>query len=318
MRILVTGAGGFIGHHLVKRLQAEGNQVIGADLKRPEFEPTWADEFCLGDLRHLDFCLELTGGGIDEIYQLAADMGGAGYVFTGENDAEIMHNSARINLNMLEAARIHGINKIFFSSSACVYPLYNQLDPENPVCHEDSAYPAQPDSEYGWEKLFSERLYKAYQRNYGLNVRIARLHNIFGPLGVWQGGREKAPAALCRKAALAEEGGSIDIWGDGKQSRTFLYIDECIEGILRLMGSEHSEPLNIGSEELITIYDLAKMIINASGKTLDIKCIEGPEGVRGRKSDNTLIQEILSWQPQKPLREGIVKTYRWILEQTQL
>lgn len=318
MRILVTGAGGFIGHHLVKRLKSEGNWVIGADLKWPEFETTSADEFLIGDLRNPDFCLELTRKGSDEIYQLAADMGGAGYVFTGENDAAIMHNSALINLNMLEAARIHKSKKIFFSSSACVYPLYNQEDPENPVCYEDSAYPAQPDSEYGWEKLFSERLYKSYQRNYGIEVRIARLHNIFGPLGVWEGGREKAPAALCRKVALADNHSFIEIWGDGKQSRTFLYIDECIEGITKMMRSGYSEPINIGSEEMITIYDLAKMIIQISGKDLAIECIDGPQGVRGRKSDNTLIRETLSWQPQKPLLEGIELAYQWILKQTQL
>ena len=318
MKILVTGAGGFIGHHLVKRLKSEGNRVIGADLKWPEFEATSADEFLIGDLRDLDFCLDLTRKGIDEIYQLAADMGGAGYVFTGENDANIMHNSAQINLNMLEAARMHKTKKIFFSSSACVYPLYNQADPDNPVCHEDSAYPALPDSEYGWEKLFSERLYKSYQRNYGIEVYIARLHNIFGPLGVWQGGREKAPAALCRKVALADNHSAIEIWGDGKQSRTFLYIDECIEGIIKLMRSGYSEPINIGSEEMITIYDLAQMIIRVSGKDLTINCIDGPQGVRGRKSDNTLIRQTLSWQPQKPLLEGIEMNYQWILEQTKL
>jgi nucleoside-diphosphate-sugar epimerase len=316
MNILVTGAGGFIGHHLVKRLKADGNRVIAADLKWPEFEPTAADEFFIGDLRNLEFCQKLTCGGIDEIYQLAADMGGAGFVFTGENDADIMHNSAQINLNILEACRINKIKKIFFSSSACIYPLFNQEDPDNPVCCEDSAYPALPDSEYGWEKLFSERLYKSYERNYGLQVRIARLHNIFGPLGVWQGGREKAPAALCRKVALAENERAIEIWGDGRQSRTFLFIDECVEGIIRLMESDHSEPINIGSEELITIYDLAQMIIQTSGKTLGIECIDGPQGVRGRKSDNTLIREVLSWEPRMPLIEGVKITYQWILQQT--
>lgn len=315
MKALVTGAGGFIGHHLVKRLKSEGYWVRGVDLKWPEFENTYADEFIIGDLREPDLCMQITGDDIKEIYQLAADMGGAGYIFTGENDADIMHNNALINLNILEACRLNKVGKIFFSSSACVYPLFNQNDPENPICSEASAYPAAPDSDYGWEKLFSERLYQAYQRNYGIQVRIARFHNIFGPEGTWQGGREKAPAALCRKAALAEDGGSIEMWGDGKQSRTFLYIDECLEGIIRLMRSGFSDPINIGSEEMVTIYELAQMIIWVSGKDLSIRCIDGPQGVRGRKSDNRLIKEQLSWQPEKPLIEGIEQTYRWIAEQ---
>lgn len=317
MRTLITGAGGFIGHHLVKRLKAEGCWVRGVDLKWPEFEDTIADEFIIGDLRRPDFCLKMADSSIDEIYQLAADMGGAGYVFTGENDANIMHNSAMINLNILEACRLNQIKKIFYSSSACVYPSYNQNDPENPVCTESSAYPAEPDSEYGWEKLFSERLYQAYHRNYDIGIRIARFHNIFGPLGTWCGGREKAPAALCRKVVAAVNGGSIDIWGDGRQSRTFLYIDECIEGVIRLMRSDFSGPINIGSEEMITIWELAQMIIRVSGKELSIRCIPGPQGVRGRKSDNRLLREKLSWEPNQPLIEGIEKTYLWIKEQAE-
>ena len=312
---MVTGAGGFIGHHLTKRLKKEGYRVLAADLKQPEFEKSDADEFIIGDLRDSDLCKGLAASGIDEIYQLAADMGGAGYVFTGENDSAIMHNSSMINLNMLEACRLNGIGKIFYSSSACIYPKHNQEDPNDPVCSEASAYPADPDSEYGWEKLFSERLYKAYERNYGIDVRIARFHNIFGPLGTWRGGREKAPAALCRKAAAAADRGTIEIWGDGRQSRTFLYIDECVEGVVRLMRSDFSEPVNIGSDELVTIHELACMIIGISGKDLDIKCIDGPQGVRGRKSDNRLIRKVLSWSPEKPLIEGMGKTYRWVSEQ---
>jgi nucleoside-diphosphate-sugar epimerase len=315
MKALVTGAGGFIGHHLVKRLKAEGYTVKAADLKWPEFEKTQADEFRIGDLRHPEFCLDLVDDGCDEVYQLAADMGGAGYLFTGENDANVMHNSAMINLNMLEACRLKGVKKIFYSSSACIYPTFNQNDPDNPLCTEESAYPADPDSEYGWEKLFSERLYQAYHRNYGLNIRIARFHNIFGPLGTWQGGKEKAPAAICRKVALAEGDGSIEIWGDGKQSRTFLYIEDCIEAISRLMQSEWHEPVNIGSEELITIDNLAGMVIAISGKALSIAYIPGPQGVRGRKSDNRLIREVLAWEPTGTLREGLEKTYPWIAEQ---
>ena len=316
MKALVTGAGGFIGHHLVKRLKAEGYTVKAADLKWPEFEKTQADEFIIGDLRHPEFCLNLVDDGCDEVYQLAADMGGAGYLFTGENDANVMHNSAMINLNMLEACRLKGVKKIFYSSSACIYPTFNQNDPDNPLCTEESAYPADPDSEYGWEKLFSERLYQAYHRNYGLNIRIARFHNIFGPLGTWQGGKEKAPAAVCRKVALAENGGSIEIWGDGKQSRTFLYIEDCIEAVRRLMQSDWHEPVNIGSEELITIGNLAGLVMAISGKTLSITYIPGPQGVRGRKSDNRLIREVLAWEPTGSLREGLEKTYPWIAEQT--
>jgi nucleoside-diphosphate-sugar epimerase len=251
----------------------------------------------------------------DEIYQLAADMGGAGFVFTGDNDADIMHNSALINLNILEASWKRNVKKIFYSSSACIYPEYNQKDPDNPNTAEESAYPAMPDSEYGWEKLFSERLYLAFQRNYGIDVRIARFHNIFGPEGSWNGGREKAPAAMCRKVALAEDGGEIEMWGDGKQTRSFLYIDECLEGVLRLMDSDWSGPVNIGSEEMVSINSLAEMIMEIAGKKLGIKHIEGPLGVRGRNSDNSLIQEKLGWKPKQPLRTGLEITYKWIEEQ---
>jgi len=311
-RILVLGAGGFIGSHLVKRLKREGHWVRGVDLKYPEFAPTQADEFVIGDLRDPKVCDLVIDTSIDEIYQLAADMGGAGFVFTGDNDADIMHNSALINLNVAEQAVKKNVNKVFYSSSACMYPEYNQLDPENPKCSEDSAYPAAPDSEYGWEKLFSERLYLAFHRNYDLDVRIARYHNIFGPEGTWRGGREKAPAALCRKVAEAEDGGYIEVWGDGKQTRSFLYIDECLEGTRRLMDSDFTGPVNIGSEEMVTIDELAQMIIDISGKNLGIKHVPGPEGVRGRNSDNRLIEEKIGWKPTQPLRVGLEKTYRWI------
>jgi GDP-D-mannose 3',5'-epimerase len=255
---------------------------------------------------------------LDEIYQLAADMGGAGFVFTGDNDADIMHNSVLCNLNILEESKNKGVKKIFYSSSACMYPEYNQMDPDNPKCSEGSAYPAAPDSEYGWEKLFSERLYLTYQRNHGIQVRIARFHNIFGPLGTWEGGREKAPAALCRKVAESEEGGTIEVWGDGLQTRSFLIVDECVEGVRRLMKSDFSEPVNIGSEEMISINDFAKMIINISGKNISVKNIDGPLGVRGRNSDNALIQEKLGWSPSIPLKEGTKRTYEWVSEQIKI
>jgi len=315
MRALVTGAGGFIGYHLVKRLKQEGYWVRGVDLKYPEFDKSSADDFIIGDLRNPGFCQEIMDGRFEEVFQLAADMGGAGYIFTGDNDSAIMHNSAMINLNLLEACRIKGIKKIFYASSACVYPKHNQLDPDNPVCTEESAYPANPDSDYGWEKLFSERLYQAYCRNNGIEVRIARFHNIFGPMGTWQGGKEKAPAALCRKVAMSGQDGMIEIWGDGNQTRTFLYIDECVDGVMRLMKSSFPGPLNIGSEEMVTINQLAEMIINISGIEIAIKHIKGPQGVRGRKSDNQLIQEKLNWAPQQPLYKGLTATYRWIEEQ---
>lgn len=314
MNALVCGAGGFIGHHLVKRLKNEGWRVRGVDLKRPEFEDSAADEFIVGDLREPRLGMELTEPGCT-VFQLAADMGGAGYVFTGDNDAAIMHNSATINLNLLEACRIRGARKMFFSSSACVYPEYNQLDPANPVCSEESAYPANPDSEYGWEKLFSERMYLAYARNFGLDVRIARFHNIFGPLGTWRGGKEKAPAAMCRKVAAAGEGGMLEIWGDGEQTRSFLYVDECLEGILRLMNSSFTGPVNIGSEEMVTINQLAEMVMDIAGKRLQIQHVPGPQGVRGRKSDNRLIGRELGWAPQQSLRQGLVSTYEWIAGQ---
>jgi nucleoside-diphosphate-sugar epimerase len=312
---LVCGAGGFIGGHLVKRLKAEGFWVRGVDLKFPEFTDTEADDFVIGDLRDQRLCREITDRPFDHVYQLAADMGGAGFIFTGDNDAAILHNSATINLNMVERCKQTGVKKIFYSSSACMYPEYNQLDPDNPVCTEDSAYPAAPDSEYGWEKLFSERLFMAYARNYGTEVHIARFHNIFGPEGTWSGGREKAPAAICRKVAEARDGGQIEIWGDGKQTRSFLYIDECIEGVRRLMESKFMGPVNIGSDEMVTINQLADMAIKIAGKRLGKKYIPGPLGVRGRNSDNRLIRKQLGWAPQQPLEVGMRATYAWIAEQ---
>ncbi len=314
-RALICGAGGFIGSHLAKRLKREGYWVRGVDLKYPEFSETEADDFIIGDLRDPHLCRHATDIRFDEVYQLAADMGGAGYIFTGEHDADVMHNSATINLNMLDACCKRNIKKIFYSSSACIYPEYNQLDPDNPKCSEDSAYPAQPDSEYGWEKLFSERLYLSYQRNHGIEVHISRFHNIFGPEGTWDGGKEKAPAALCRKVAQAEEGGEIEMWGDGKQTRSFLYIDECLEGIRRLMNSTFSGPVNIGSEEMVTINQLAGMIMEIAGKKINIRHIPGPLGVRGRNSDNKLIEKALGWKPSTQLREGLKITYRWIEDQ---
>ena len=314
---LVCGAGGFIGSHLVKRLKADGFWVRGVDLKLPGFGDTAADDFAIGDLRDPGFCRAVADRRFDEVYQLAADMGGAGFIFTGENDAEIMHNSATINLNMLDAMRRRTIPKVFYSSSACIYPERNQLDPDNPNCAEDSAYPAAPDSEYGWEKLFSERLYLAYARNHGLEVHIARYHNIFGPQGTWRGGREKAPAALCRKVAEADDGGTIEIWGDGRQTRSFLYIDECVEGTVRLMRSGVAGPVNIGSDEMISINDLAGMIAGFSGKTVMIHNIPGPTGVRGRNSDNRLIRELLDWAPSRKLEDGMRATFGWISQQLQ-
>lgn len=314
---LVCGAGGFIGGHLVSRLKREGFWVRGVDLKFNEHAETDADDFAIGDLRDQRFVREVVDQRFDEVYQLAADMGGAGYIFTGENDADIMHNSATINLNVLDACHKRNIKRVFYSSSACMYPEHNQLDPDNPNCAEDSAYPANPDSEYGWEKLFSERLYLAYNRNYGMECRVARYHNIFGPLGTWTGGKEKAPAAMCRKVADAEEGGSIEVWGDGKQTRSFLFIDECLEGTTRLLRSDFEGPVNIGSDEMITINGLAQMAIDISGKNVTIDNIPGPLGVRGRNSDNALIKEKLGWSPEQPLREGMEKTYAWISGQVQ-
>ena len=346
---LVLGAGGFIGSHMVKRLKKEGYWVRGVDLKRPEFSDTEADEFIQGDLRDKSFVervIQYKGQQgnfyesvpyryiepFHEIYQFAADMGGAGFIFTGENDADIMQNSASINLNLLDAQQklnetfdgsegwsecnrpcLDWITKIFYSSSACMYPEYNQLDPDNPDCREESAYPAAPDSEYGWEKLFSERLYLTYSRNYGMPVCVARYHNIFGPEGTWQGGREKAPAAICRKVAyLPNDGGDIEVWGDGLQTRSFLFIDECIEATWRLMQSDFKGPVNIGSEEMVTINQLVDTAAKVSGKKVGKKHIDGPLGVRGRNSNNDLIRKELDWDYSQTLEEGIKKTYNWI------
>jgi nucleoside-diphosphate-sugar epimerase len=316
-KALVCGAGGFIGSHLVKRLKKEGFWVRGVDLKNPEYSKTGADDFIIGDLREQEIVRRIADIPFDEVYQLAADMGGAGYIFTGEHDANVMHNSALINLNMVEQCRLSKVKNVFYSSSACIYPAYNQQDPNNPKCSEDSAYPAAPDSEYGWEKLFSERLYLSYKRNCKMNVHIARFHNIFGPEGTWTGGREKSPAALCRKIASANDGGEIEIWGDGEQTRSFLFIDECVDAILRLTRSDFSGPVNIGSEEMVTINQLAKIIMEIAGKGLSIKHIPGPLGVRGRNSDNKLIKEKLGWAPSKPLKDGLAVTYKWIKTQVE-
>ena len=316
---LVMGAGGFIGSHLVRRLKNEGYWVRGADLKTPDFSEHCADDFVLCDLRReadVKYAINFDGEHFNEIYQLAADMGGAGYIFTGLNDADIMHNSASINLMVLDQVVKHSFGpkpRIFYSSSACMYPEHNQLDPDNPNCEESSAYPANPDSEYGWEKLFSERMYLAYARNYNLQVRIARFHNIYGPEGVYKGGKEKAPAAICRKVIEATD--TIDVWGDGLQTRSFLYIDECVEATRRLMDSDFTGPVNIGSEEMIAINDLAQMVIDISGKNLTINNISGPVGVRGRNSDNKLYKEKVGWETQKKLIDGIRSTYIWIQEQ---
>lgn len=335
-KALVLGGGGFIGSHMVRRLKSEGYWVRAVDLKKPDFSETQADEFIVADLRNqqlVEKIIRYTGhaydvdapesewGVFDEIYQYAADMGGAGYIFTGEHDADVMNNSATINLNVLDS--VNKLNKklnvnktsIFYSSSACMYPEHNQLDPDNPNCSEASAYPANPDSEYGWEKLFSERLFLAYNRNYGIPVHVARFHNIFGPEGTWEGGKEKSPAAICRKVAYAEDKGTIDIWGDGKQTRSYLYIDECIEATRRFMNSDFTGPLNIGSEEKVEINQLVAIAAEAAKKTISINHIDGPTGVRGRNSDNTLIREKLGWDYEQSLEQGIKKTYDWIVEQ---
>lgn len=312
---LVCGAGGFIGSHLVNRLKREGYWVRGVDLSAPAYSQSEADEFIAADLRDPAVVAGILDGPIDEVYQLAADMGGAGYIFTGEHDADIMHNSAAINLNVAHAAQRHGVERVFYSSSACIYPAYNQLDPDNPNCVENSAYPAAPDSEYGWEKLFSERLFLSYNRNYGMKNRIARYHNVFGPQGTWTGGKEKAPAAICRKVAMAANHGEIEIWGDGQQTRSFLYIDECLEGTLRLIRSDFEGPVNIGSDEMVSINQLVDLVSDIAGKSLRKRHIPGPLGVRGRNSDNTLIAEKLHWRPSQTLRAGLERTYAWIESQ---
>ena len=317
---VVLGAGGFIGGHLVKKLKSEGYWVRGVDLKRNEYCEGIADEFQVCDLRnpaYVESVIPYSDGEL-EVYQLAADMGGAGYIFTGENDANVMHNSALINLNVAYECAKKKVKFVFYSSSACAYPEYNQMDPNNPKCAESDAYPAEPDSEYGWEKLFSERMFLAFQRNYGLRVHIARFHNIFGPEGTWKGGKEKSPAALCRKVLDAQDGGSIDVWGTGDQTRSFLYIDECIEGILRLVNSDFSGPVNLGSEEMISINNFTKMIVGISGKNISINNISGPTGVNGRNSDNTLIKEKLGWAPSQSLIVGTTSLFDWIKSQIEL
>lgn len=340
-QILVLGGGGFIGGHLAKRLKSEGNYVKIVDIKQHEHfrHEDICDHFIVGDLKDISLVSKVMyapkqmsatdkENAYDEVYQLAADMGGAGYIFTGENDANVMHNSAQINLNVALYAAKFGVKKLFYSSSACMYPEHNQTDPQNPNCEESSAYPANPDSEYGWEKLFSERLFLAFHRNYGLDVRIGRFHNIFGPKGTWTGGKEKSPAAICRKVAEAENGSEVEIWGNGKQTRSFLYIDECVEAVMRLMDSNFVHPVNIGSEEKITMNDLAKMVIEISGKDLRVTNLEGqqfldkygfrcPLGVKGRNSDNKLYKSVIGWEVSQPLRTGIKKLYEWVSEQVQ-
>ena len=326
-KVVVFGAGGFIGSHLVKKLKNEGCWVRGVDLKNPEYSPSPADEFIVGDLRILDFVSSVIDEDVDELYQLAADMGGAGYIFTGENDANIMHNSSLINLNTVNECFLKKVKKVFYSSSACIYPERNQMDPDNPNCIESSAYPADPDSEYGWEKIFGERLFLAFHRNYGLDIRIARFHNVFGPEGSWNNGKEKAPAAMCRKAAETPHRGELEVWGDGNQTRSFLYIEECLEAVDRFMKSDFLGPVNIGSEEMISLNDLAKMAVDISGKDIKIKNLEGeefikkyghkcPVGVRGRRSDNTLFEKNIGWSPSQKLKIGMEKTFAWIENMT--
>lgn len=315
-KVLVCGAGGFIGGHLVTSLKKQGHYVIGADIKQHEYKTTDADEFYQYDLREQELVRKLVTSDIDTIYQLAADMGGAGYIFTGENDANIMHNSAMINLNIAEAMIMAGVKNVFYTSSACMYPSHNQEDPDNPLLSEDSAYPANPDSEYGWEKLFSERVFMSFARNYGIRARIARLHNVFGPQGSWANGKEKAPAALCRKVAASQDG-TIEVWGPGVQTRSFLYIDECIEGIHRIQASDCEFPLNLGSERMISINGLAELISTIAKKPITIKNVPGPLGVMGRNSHNKLIRETIGWAPADNLEYGLEQTYAWISNMVQ-
>ena len=309
-KVLVLGAGGFIGSHVVNRLKSEGYYVVGVDMRRPMYSLSQADKFEVGDLRNIEFCKSILGENYARVYQLAADMGGAGYIFTGHNDANVMSNNVQINLNTLNICKDIKPDVLFFASSACIYraPLYY----DSTIYSEDTAYPAEPDSEYGWEKLFSERLYQAYSKKFRLNIRIARLHNVFGPDSEWDGGKEKAIAAICRKVIAAKEGDPIQIWGSGEQTRSFLYVDECIEGIERLVVSSFSEPMNIGSDEMLTIRALTEMIIDISGKKLYIENIDGPIGVDIRTSNNSLISQKLNWSPSYPLRTGVEKTYKWI------
>jgi len=311
-KAIVFGGGGFIGSHLVKRLKSESYYVISVDIKFPEFDTTYADEFIIGDLSDQQFVNSLNLNEIDEAYQLAAEMGGAGYIFSELNDAHIMYKSSLINLNVLNACHHNKVKKLFFSSTACIYPYFNQNDVNNPICHEASAYPASPDSEYGWEKLYAERLYLCFKKNYGLDVKIGRFHNVYGPMCTYDGGREKVPAAICRKVANANNGDRIDVWGDGLQTRSFLYIDDCLDATQLLMHSEHAGPFNIGSEEMISINDFTRMIIEISGKQLSINNIPGPLGVRGRRSDNTLIKSKLNWEPKYNLNQGMQILYQWI------
>ncbi|MBW2638207.1 MAG: NAD-dependent epimerase/dehydratase family protein [Deltaproteobacteria bacterium] len=312
-RALVCGAGGCIGVNMVARLKAEGYWVRGVDVRPDSPGQSWCDEFLVCDLRRGDKCVAaFCGRQFDEVYQFAADMGGAGYIFTGENDATVMHNSAQINLNVLQCCRIMQASKVLFTSSACIYPKENQTNPDQPNCQESSAYPANPDSDYGWEKLFSERLYFAYMRNFGIDAKVMRLHNVFGPYGAWTGGRDKAPAALCRKVIAAKNGGAIEMWGDGKQTRSFLYVEEAVEGLLRMMQSDFHGPVNLGSEEMVTMDEFVAMVCKVADKQVSINHISGPVGVRGRNSDNRLIKEKLKWAPSRPLIHGIAKTYRWI------
>jgi GDP-D-mannose 3', 5'-epimerase len=315
-KILVTGAGGFIGFHLVKELVRQGHYVIGADIKYPLFGTSASQEFFQVDLRDPRKVEEIITSGIDEIYQLAADMGGTGYIGTGEHDSDIMHNSALININVIHESCKKGIKKILYTSSACVYPERNQEDPDNPLCSEDSVYPAEPDTEYGWEKLFSERLYLAHRKNYNIDAKVVRLHNVFGPQGSWNDGKEKAPAAICRKVAQCSDEGIVDIWGPGTQTRSFLFIDECIIGLLKIMDSNVSVPVNLGSERMISINDLVVLIAKIAGKKVKIHNIDGPVGVMGRTSHNALIESLLEWRPDEDLEYGLVKTYSWIKEQT--